>query len=403
MIVRDGGQFLDCLLRAARTEVDEIVIIDTGSRDGSRDVALAHGARLFDFPWCDDFAAARNTSLAMSRARWILCLDADEQLAPADWRLIRETVAAWSAGQPRAASILTRNYVRESWSRRGWEPVPAEDPHALPDGAGADAPGFVPTRKVRLFPNHPRVRFRGRLHETVEASLAELGLTVTDLPVVVHHFGQLTDQTAKIGRYLELARLKTGDQPQDHAAWNELADCAVAAGDQALALTAIERALELAPHDAEARLTAGWLLKEAGRLARADGQLLPVARCPGATDRQIAQACHLRAQVAMLDGRAEAAGPLLMMALRLAPEDGNIHNTLGAWHLTGGRGEAARTALERAAAMMPHLPDPCLNLGRLHEAAGQPGLAARFYEQAQRRDPSRTEAATALAKLEARS
>jgi Tfp pilus assembly protein PilF len=389
MIVRDGGQFLDPLLKAARSHVDEIVVVDTGSSDQSRDIARRHGARGLDFPWCDDFAAARNASLDACRAPWILCLDADEQLAPADWRRVRETAAEWQAGMPAAGSIVTRNYVSQRWSRRGWEPVPTADPHALPDRPEAIAPGFVPTRKVRLFPNHPQVRFRGRLHETVEASLGELGLPVVDVPIIVHHFGFLVVDPAKTRRYLELARRKTTEQSGDAAAWRELADCAVAAGDQALALDAIEHALTLSPADANARLTAGWLLKEAGSCARAEAQLLAVAGCTGATDCQIGQACHLRAQVAMLDGRAEAAGPLLMAALQMAPNDGHIHNTLGAWHMLGGRGDPARVALERAAAMLPHLPDPLLNLARLYEAAGQPELAARHYEQALRREPSR--------------
>jgi Tfp pilus assembly protein PilF len=176
----------------------------------------------------------------------------------------------------------------------------------------------------------------------------------------------------------------------------------VAAGERALAIEAIGRALVLGPDDANARLTAGWLLKEDGSCARADAQLLAVAGCTGATDRQIGQACHLRAQVAMLDGRADAAGPLLMAALQMAPGDGHIHNTLGAWHLVCGRGEPARVALERAAAMLPHLPDPCLNLARLYEAAGHPELAARHYEQALRRDPSRESASAALTRLAAR-
>lgn len=401
MIVRDGGQFLAPLLAAAADHVDEIVIVDTGSRDGSPDVARRHGARVLDVAWDDDFAAARNASLAACRAAWILCLDADEQLAPADWALVRRTAADWRGRGAAGGSIVTRNYLARPWDHRGWLPVPADDPHALPGHPAGVAPGYVPTTKVRLFPNHPQVRFSGRLHETVEASLGGLGAPVTALPAVVHHFGMLVPDPAKAARYLELARRKAAEWPDDAGAWRELADCAAVAGEPGLALTAAERALALQPDDAETRLSAGWLLKESGAFARAEAHLLAVARCPRATDAQLAQACHLRAQLAIRDGRGEAAGPLLTAALNLAPRDGHIHNTLGVWHLTNGRGEPARAALEQAATLLPHQAGPCLNLARMYEAAGHPDLAARQYERATRREPAHPVAAEALARLRA--
>ena len=49
--------------------------------------------------------------------------------------------------------------------------------------------------------------------------------------------------------------------------------------------------------------------------------------------------------------------------------------------------------------MLPHLPDPCLNLARLYEAAGHPDLAARHYEPALQRDPGRASAREALERL----
>lgn len=403
MIVRDGGQFLGPLLAAARAHVDEIVIADTGSRDDSVAVARAHGAKVLDFPWCDDFAAARNASLAACRGAWILSLDADEQLAARDWSELRQLAnrPPVPAATERlfAARIMTRNYVKQPWSRRGWEPVPCPDTHALSVDGPPIAAGFVPTWKVRLFPNLDRVRFRGRLHETVEASLAALGIRSVDVPVIVHHFGLLDDDPAKAARYLELARLKAAEQPSDPLAWLELGEAALVAGAKPLALEAAERALTLRPGLAEARLTAGSLLKDVGSLTRADAHLLAVAACPDVSDRQLALAFHLRAQVAILDGRAETAGPLLLAALRLTPADGHIHNTLGVWHLAGGRAEQARLALERAATLLPHLAEPCLNLGRLHEAAGQPSLAARHFEQALGREAGRVAAAEALERL----
>src|SRR5437868_5426887 len=63
MIVLDAEASLPRVLASARPFVDEIVVVDTGSTDATRQVAAQWGARVFDFPWCDSFSAARNCSL----------------------------------------------------------------------------------------------------------------------------------------------------------------------------------------------------------------------------------------------------------------------------------------------------------------------------------------------------
>jgi glycosyltransferase involved in cell wall biosynthesis len=84
MIVRDEAWILDECLAAARRGVDEIVVVDTGSVDDTRRIAGRYADRLLDFTWCEDFAAARNVSLAAAGGEWILVLDADERIAEAD-------------------------------------------------------------------------------------------------------------------------------------------------------------------------------------------------------------------------------------------------------------------------------------------------------------------------------
>ena len=61
---------------------DEIVVVDTGSRDRTREIAQEFGARVFDFVWVDDFAAARNAALARATGDYAFWLDADDVIDP---------------------------------------------------------------------------------------------------------------------------------------------------------------------------------------------------------------------------------------------------------------------------------------------------------------------------------
>ena len=84
MIVRDEEAVLGRCLESVAPAVDEIIVVDTGSVDGTKAVAAAYTDRIFDFAWVDDFAAARNASFAKATGDYILWLDADDVLLPED-------------------------------------------------------------------------------------------------------------------------------------------------------------------------------------------------------------------------------------------------------------------------------------------------------------------------------
>lgn len=80
MIVKNEAAKLERLLSAAKTFCDELIVVDTGSMDQTVEIAERLGAKVFPFTWIDDFAAARNYSLAQCTGDWILWLDADDVL-----------------------------------------------------------------------------------------------------------------------------------------------------------------------------------------------------------------------------------------------------------------------------------------------------------------------------------
>ncbi|MCW5657898.1 MAG: glycosyltransferase [Burkholderiaceae bacterium] len=80
MVARNEARCIERCLTSVRAHVDAMLVLDTGSIDGTPEMARRHGARVEHFAWCNDFAAARNAALAHADADWSLVLDADEWL-----------------------------------------------------------------------------------------------------------------------------------------------------------------------------------------------------------------------------------------------------------------------------------------------------------------------------------
>lgn len=80
MIVRDEHETLERALESVRDIADEIIIVDTGSLDDTKDIALKFTNKVYDFKWCDDFSKARNYSFEKAKMDYIMWLDADDVL-----------------------------------------------------------------------------------------------------------------------------------------------------------------------------------------------------------------------------------------------------------------------------------------------------------------------------------
>jgi glycosyltransferase involved in cell wall biosynthesis len=80
LIAKNEEANLTACLQPVADLVNEIVVVDTGSTDRTRSLAASFGARVFEFPWVDDFSAARNESLRHATGQWIFWLDADDRV-----------------------------------------------------------------------------------------------------------------------------------------------------------------------------------------------------------------------------------------------------------------------------------------------------------------------------------
>ncbi|MFA6412080.1 MAG: glycosyltransferase [Syntrophales bacterium] len=92
MIVKNEEKCLARCLDSVKDHVDEIIIIDTGSTDGTIEIAESYGARIYHYPWENDFSKHRNQSLSYATGNWIFQLDADEELFQEDGSMLRDIV-----------------------------------------------------------------------------------------------------------------------------------------------------------------------------------------------------------------------------------------------------------------------------------------------------------------------
>ncbi len=186
MIVRNEEKFLGGCLASIKDVVDEIIVVDTGSNDSTKEIALEYGARVFDFPWNGDFAAARNEALSHCRGQWVLYIDADERLRPIDKSYIGEILS--DVGKV-AYTVMFYPIV-----------------------------GYTAYREYRIFRSDPRIRFEGVIHESMVSPIfnvaREDGLEIGESELVVDHLGYEGDLMHKHKRNVPLLRDQIENDPE---------------------------------------------------------------------------------------------------------------------------------------------------------------------------------------------
>jgi O-antigen biosynthesis protein len=217
MIARDEEEYLPQCLMSLQPVADEIILVDTGSTDRTREIAQAFGAHVFDVAWTNDFSEARNFSLSKANGQWVLVHDADEVLSSRDYDKLR-TLLRQASSRSVAISFVTRSYTTNS-SLEGWTANQGKYPE---EEAGT---GWIPSVKVRLIPNDDRFRFENPVHELLEPSLIRAKVDFKPCKIPIHHYGPLITKRkrAKGEMYYLLGKQKLEAAGKDTSAIRELA------------------------------------------------------------------------------------------------------------------------------------------------------------------------------------
>ncbi len=161
MILKNEEQNLPTCLDSVMGIADEIVIVDTGSFDSTKEIAKNYNAQIYDFEWCNDFSAARNFALSKSLGDWILYLDADEWL---DENSKSKLLSIKNSSAKLAVKCTVNSF---------------DDFNNSP----------VSMRYTRLFKNNAGVRFEGKVHEQIDSSLNDLGYEKIESNILINHSG----------------------------------------------------------------------------------------------------------------------------------------------------------------------------------------------------------------------
>lgn len=260
LIVRNEERLLPGCFQSLRGCVDEIVVVDTGSEDASVDISRNAGAVVLHRKWDQDFAAARNAGLDAVTCDWVLYIDADERLH-----------------LPRGGAVA--DYLDAS--------AIAANVHFRPKT------GYTRYCEPRLFRNDRRLRFAGRIHETIVPVLREISvrhnLPIIQSEVEIDHLGYDGDQSEKHARNLPLLQAAVRTNPDRVYYWYHLAETLASLGRTEEALGAAREGLASAERDPteKQRADASVIIQTIARLELERGQNpLPLierglARVPG--------------------------------------------------------------------------------------------------------------------------
>ena len=175
LIVKDEEDMLPDFLEACEGAWDELVAVDTGSTDSTRELLERAGALVVEQPWGGDFAAARNASLRAASGEWALILDPDERPGPGFAAELRALAEEPAVG---AATVLLRNQ--------------------LAFGHRRDVP------LLRFFRLRSSTRFEHAIHEdafaSVQATLRAEGRELAALHTPVEHLGYLPERARARGK-----------------------------------------------------------------------------------------------------------------------------------------------------------------------------------------------------------
>lgn len=259
MIVKDEEKNIEQALSWGKDFMYEQIVVDTGSSDRTVELAEAMGAKVFHFPWVDDFAAAKNYALKQASGSWIAFLDADEYI-PDD---MTDKVL------PLLTELMDTSYMVLMCDLMNM---------------GNEGKLFAGSTQFRFFRNSPDICYDGKIHESLRIKgkgiqSSEI-LNVSEEFIIIHtgYIREVMNEKGKGERNRRILFKELEEQPENRYLMGYIADTYHIDGDVDEAIKWFEKAVSITPETAvasEARdsLTFSTLLLQLGTKETEDRML----------------------------------------------------------------------------------------------------------------------------------
>ena len=179
IVARDEEKTISKTLSSLSKIADEIIVVDTGSKDATTDIAHSFGAKIIRIPWQDDFSEARNTAINSASKDYILMLDADEFIGPSErFKLVLSKYIF-----PAAAD---KAYLVRIMDDEAQETASVSMLNNLFDRHNSSL-------QIRLFPRRSDVRYSGCVFESVKKDLESAKIQLSQTP-----FFSITEQRVDV-------------------------------------------------------------------------------------------------------------------------------------------------------------------------------------------------------------
>jgi tetratricopeptide (TPR) repeat protein len=363
MIVKDEEATLPDCLASVRGVVDELVVVDTGSRDRTIEIARSCGAHVYSFEWCDDFAAARNYSLQYAQGNWVLVLDADEVLNPEIIPALKQVICLEDA--------LVVTLLRQEVGAR-------QAPYSLIS---------------RLFRRHPDISFSRPYHELIDDRVTALiqrepHWKVLELPgVAIRHSGYQPETIARRQKHDRARRIMEKyleTHPDDAYLCNKLGALYAEMGELAQGRELLHRGLQAAIEPTllyELHYHLGSIAHQTGDLAEAAHHYQRAVEQPVSPNTKLA-AYHDWGRLQQEQGNLAAAQILYQKTVEINPSFAAGYVNLGLVLKGLGKLAEAIAHYQQAIQLQPEYAEAHQNLAVALLKAGQVSQSMEAFRRA---------------------